>query len=69
VLDERASGVIDAEDLLVDKLLGEVLSEEGGVGGGGYVLGGEAENLDNLSARIVVLSKIREHGSLRPALA
>jgi len=28
VLDERASVVIDAEDLLVDKLFGEVLSEE-----------------------------------------
>jgi len=34
VLDERASGVVGAEDLLVDKLLGEVLSEEGGEGGG-----------------------------------
>ena len=32
VLDERASVVVDAEDLLVDKLLGEVLSEEGGGG-------------------------------------
>jgi len=34
VLDERASVVIDAEDLLVDKLFGEVLSEEGGEGVG-----------------------------------
>ena len=39
VFDERASGVVDAEDLLVDKLFGEVLSEEGGEGGGGYVGG------------------------------
>jgi len=37
-----------------------VLSEEGGEGGGGDVGGGEAENLDNLSARILVLSKIME---------
>jgi len=69
VLDERASGVVGAVDLLVDELLGEVLSEEGGEGGGGDVGGGEAENLDNLSARILVLSKIRERGSLGPALA
>jgi len=52
VLDERASGVVGAEDLLVDKLFGEVLSEEGGEGGGGDVLGGEAEDLYDLSARI-----------------
>jgi len=69
VLDERASGVVGAVDLLVDELLGEVLSEKGGEGGGGDVLGGEAEDLDNLLARILVLSKIRERGSLRPALA
>ncbi len=61
VLDERASGVIDAEDLLVDELFGEVLSEEGGEGGGGDVLGGESEDLDYLSARIElgVLSKLK----------
>ena len=52
VLDEHASGVIDAEDLLVDKLFGEVLSEEGGEGGGGDVLWGEAEDVFDLSARI-----------------
>jgi len=69
VLDEGASGVVDAEDLLVDKLLGEVLSEEGGEGGAGDVLGGEPEDVSDLSARILVLSKIRERGSLRPALA
>ena len=45
VLDEPASGVVGAEDLLVDELFGEVLSEEGGVGGGGDVQGGEAEDL------------------------
>ena len=43
VLDKRASGVVGAKDLLVDKLLGEVLSEEGGEGGGGDVGGGEAK--------------------------
>ena len=52
VLDERASSVIDAEDLLVDKLFGEVLSEEVGEGGGGNVLGGEAEDVSDLYARI-----------------
>jgi len=52
VLDERASGVVGAEDLLVDELFGEVLSEEGGEGGGRDVLGGEAEDLYDLSARI-----------------
>ena len=52
VLDERASGVVGAEDLLVDKLFGEVLSEEGGEGGGGYVQGGEAEDLYHFIARI-----------------
>jgi len=51
VLDERASGVVRAEDLLVDELLGEVLSEKGGEGGGGDVQGGETEDLYNLSAR------------------
>jgi len=50
VLDERASGVVGAKDLLVDKLLGEVLSEEGGVGDGGDVGGGEPEDLYDLFA-------------------
>ena len=52
VLDERASSVVGAEDILVEELSGEVLSEEGGEGGGGDVFGGEAEDLDNLLARI-----------------
>jgi len=52
VLDELADGVVGAEDLLVDELLGEVLSEEGGEGGGGDVLGGEPEDVSDLSARI-----------------
>ena len=52
VLDERASGVVGAKDLLVDELLGEVLSEEGGEGGGGDVAGGEAENIYHFIARI-----------------
>ena len=54
VLDEGASGVIDAEDLLVDELFGEVLSEEGGEGGGGDVLGGEAEDVLDFVARLVL---------------
>jgi len=66
VLDERAGGVVDAEDLLVDELLGEVLSEEGGEGGGGDVLGGEAEDVSDLSARIElgVLSKLKRRVAL-----
>jgi len=61
VLDERASGVVGAEDLLVDELFGEVLSEEGGVGGGGDERGGEAEDVSDLTARIElgVLSKLK----------
>jgi len=61
VLDERTSVVIDAEDLLVDELFGEVLSEEDGEGGGGDVLGGEAEDVSDLYARIElgVLSKLK----------
>ena len=51
VLDELADGVVGAEDLLVDKLLGEVLPEEGGEGGGGNVLGVEAEDVKDFSAR------------------
>jgi len=43
VLDKCASGVVGAEDFLVDELFGEVLSEEGGEGGGGDVGGGEAK--------------------------
>jgi len=45
VLDELADGVVGAEDSLVDELLGEVLSEERGEGGGGDFGGGEAENV------------------------
>jgi len=52
VLVELADRVVGAVDLLVDELLGEVLSEEGGEGGGGDVLGGEAEDLSDLYARI-----------------
>jgi len=61
VLDERASGVVGAEDRRVDELLGEVLSEEGGEGGGGDVLGGEAEDFSDFFARIElgVLSKLK----------
>jgi len=52
VLDEGASGVVGAEDLYVDELLGEVLSEKGGEGGGGDVLWGEAEDIPDFFARI-----------------
>jgi len=51
-LDEGASGVVGAEDLLIDELLGEVLSEKGGEGGGGDVGGGEAEDLNYFTASI-----------------
>jgi len=50
VLDELADGVVGAVDLVV--LGGEGSEEEGGEGGGGDVLGGEAENLSDFSARI-----------------
>ena len=66
VLDERASVVIDAEDLLVDELFGEVLSEEGGEGGGGDVGGGEAEDVSDLIARIVVFRKSKKTCASRP---
>jgi len=61
VLDKLADGVVGAKDLLVNELSGEVSSEEGGVGGGGDVLGGEAEDLADLFARIElgVLSKLK----------
>jgi len=49
---EGADGVVGAVDLLIDKLFGEVLSEEGGEGGGGDVLGGEPEDVSDLLARI-----------------
>jgi len=52
VLDERASCVAGAKDLLVDELLGEVFLEEGGEGGGGDELWGEAEDFDDFAACI-----------------
>jgi len=66
VLDERASGVVGAKDLLVDELLGEVLSEEGGEGGGGDVLGSEVEDVSDLIARIELgrLSKLEHRVSI-----
>ena len=61
MLDKLADGVVGAKDLLVNELSGEVSSEVGGVGGGGDVLGGEAEDLADLFARIElgVLSKLK----------
>jgi len=66
VLDERASCVVGAKDLLLNKLFGKVLSEEGGEGGGGDVLGGEAEDLYDLPAGIElgVLSKLKRRVAL-----
>jgi len=52
VLDERASGVVGAKDLVV--FGGEGLEEEGGKGGAGDVLGGEPEDVSDLFARIVL---------------
>jgi len=52
VLDELADGVVGAVDFVM--LGGEGLKEEGGEEGGGDVLGGEAEDLYDLSARIVL---------------
>jgi len=52
VLDELADSVVRAVDLLLNKLFGKVFSEEGGEGGAGDVLGGEAEDVSDLFARI-----------------
>jgi len=59
VLDERADGIVGAVDLVV--FGGEGLEEEGGEGGAGDVGGGEAEDVNDLSARIElgVLSKLK----------
>jgi len=56
VLDEGASGVAGAVDLVV--FGGEGLEEEGGEGGGGDVLGGEDEDEDvyDFLAGLVALS-------------
>ena len=50
MLDELADGVVGAVDLVV--LGGKGFEEEGGEGGGGDVLGGEAEDVSDFSARI-----------------
>jgi len=50
VLDELADGVVGDVDFVV--FGGEGLEEEGGEGGGGDVLGGEAEDDSDLTARI-----------------
>jgi len=67
VLDEPADGVVGTEDLVV--FGGEGLEEEGGEGGGGDVLGGEAEDVYDLITRIVSLSKLKDSFSLRPVAA
>ena len=50
MLDELADGVVGAVDLVV--FGGEVEEEEGSEGGAGDVLGGEAEDVLDLPARI-----------------
>jgi len=64
VLDELADGVVGAVDLVVFGWEG--LEEEGGEGDGGDVGGGEAENLADLFARIVlgVLSHLKRRVAL-----
>jgi len=54
VLDERASGVVGAKDLLINELFWEVLSEEGGEGGAGDERGGEPEDVLDFVARLVL---------------
>jgi len=64
VLDELADGVVGAVDLVV--LGWEGFEEEGGEEGAGYVLGGEPEDVSDLSARIElgVLSKLKRRVAL-----
>ena len=57
MLDELADGVVGAVDLVV--FGGEGSEEKGGEGGGGEVLGGEAEDLLDLSARINELGTLK----------
>ena len=59
VLDELADSVVGAVDLVVFGREG--LEEEGGEGGAGDVLGGEAEDVSDLTARIELglLSKLK----------
>ena len=61
--DELADGVVGGVDLVV--LAGEVLSEEGGEGGGGDVGGGEAEDINDLPARI----ELGRHSKLEGCVA
>jgi len=58
VLDEGASGVVGAVDLVV--FGGEGLEEEGGEGGGGDVLGGEDEDVYDFLAGLVALGKSKK---------
>jgi len=64
VLDELADGVVGAVDLVV--LGREVLEEEGGERGGGDVLGGEAEDLYDLSASLVVVGMVKQTSACGP---
>ena len=63
MLDELADGVVGAVDLVM--FGGEGVEEEGGDGGGGDVLGGEAEDVSDLSARIELgrLGKLEGRGA------
>ena len=63
VLDELTDGVVGAVDLVV--LGGEGFEEEGGEGGAGDVLGGEPEDVSDLSARI----ELGRHSKLEGCVA
>jgi len=64
VLDELADDVVGAVDLVV--LGGERLEEEGGEGGGGDVLGGEAEDVYDLSACFAVFGMVKQTSACGP---
>jgi len=68
VLDERADVVVGAVDLVV--LGGEGVEEEGGEWGGGDVVGGEAEDVSDLFARIELgmLSNLEEASNMSLSL-
>jgi len=64
VLDELADGVVGAVDLMV--LGGEGLEEEGEKGGRGDVLGGEAEDVYDLSACFAAFGMVKQTSTCGP---
>jgi len=64
VLDKLANGVVGAVDLVV--FGGEGLEEEGGEGGAGDVLGGEAEDVYDLSACFAVFGMVKQTSACGP---